>query len=265
MYNQKFNEDLLDAMLKRAFTDYVEAEQKAYPSARILEEKYPLPQKEMKHMRRRANRRKSLRSPASVYVQRAAIIVLSVVTVSIAALMSVPSVQAAVFETITEIYDTIRGKYSMQLEDADQYTSITFTEQPSETTDQSLSVQEQESDEEQAIRNTQTVAALNIGYIPEGYELVASLEHGSRWYLYRSQENPDQYIKIDVGLPVGKIEMDNERHAHEVIQIHSYEAYLFYAEEEQNGSLIFMHGDVLVHIYAAEEKEELIKIAENIQ
>lgn len=105
---------------------------------------------------------------------------------------------------------------------------------------------------------------LNIGYIPEGFELTSSDERsGHREYMYTS-DNGD-YITIGIyDSKYSDIGVDSENTEYEVISVNGREAHLMYDENDRCGVLLFGNSEYYVSIMALTDKSELIKVAENI-
>ncbi len=113
-------------------------------------------------------------------------------------------------------------------------------------------------------RETVTYKDLNIGYIPEGFELVDSTEKDSiKNYTYVSDSGQFYYISISQS-DFSAILVDIEKHDYEAGTINGNDAYFFYNEEEKSGSVVVGNADYAIMITFTGNMEEAIKIAENI-
>ncbi len=114
--------------------------------------------------------------------------------------------------------------------------------------------------------NDKTITSddLNIGYIPEGFELTSSDEKsGHREYMYTS-DNGDYIIVGIYDSKYSDVGVDSENTEYEVISVNGQEAHLLYDENDRGGTLLFGNNEYYVSIMALTDKSELIKIAENI-
>lgn len=118
------------------------------------------------------------------------------------------------------------------------------------------------SDAEQNLKIT--IAKTEIGYIPVGFEL--DKDNSDKDTLSRIYVNEaGEYIIIDIE-ESSDINLMTEKDSHEVTYctINGYEGYLSYSDDLRQGSVYFGSSYFTVAISGMTEKDELIKIAENI-
>ena len=107
---------------------------------------------------------------------------------------------------------------------------------------------------------------LEIGYIPEGYELQYKHEDEVvRNYIYYAVG--DQNVSIYIAVPEGtSVRVDNEHTVHETLTINGLMADLYYDNADRSGSIIIATANYIMDINGClTDKEEIIKIAENIK
>lgn len=228
----KLNEDLFDTVLQRAFCDYTDEQLASYPDCETLAKKYPLPKKEKHAFDRAAKQMKHNKSLVRVYLSRAAVIFLCIIALGAGAMMTSPTVRAAVKNVIVEWFD--------------KYTHFSFVATDTGSGD------------------FENVEDVKIGYIPDGYELINTDESSvSITYVY-SSNNTDLLIDI---FENGASELfpDNERSKYSIIQINGHESWIIYDEENISGTLILIGSKVSVSISGSLPKKEFIKIAECIK
>ncbi len=85
------NEDVFDAVLKRAFCDYTDEQLASYPDCETLAKKYPLPKKEKRAFDRAAKEVKYGKTLVRVYLSRAALIFLCIITLGTGLLIINPT------------------------------------------------------------------------------------------------------------------------------------------------------------------------------
>lgn len=230
----KCNEEIFDAVLQRAFFDYVKDELNSYPDNEALAEMYPLPKKEKRAFDRAAKEVKYKKSLVKVYLSRAAVIFLCVIALSAGAMMFSPTVRAALKNVIVEWFD----KYAL------------FTFVSTETGDDDF----------------ESIEDVEIGYIPEGSVLVNNYEIPEQERMYNYSLNDSDVYMIDIFLnEISDISIDNERSQYTKTTINGHEALVVYDEENKIGDVILVGSKISVLITGDLPKDELIKIAESIK
>ena len=228
----KLNEDVFDAVLQRAFCDYTDERLASYPDCSTLAKMYPLPKKEKRAFDRAAKEAEYGKSLVRVYLVRAAVIFLCIITLGAGVMMTSGSVRAAVKNVIVEWFD--------------KYTHFSFVATDTGSGD------------------FENVEDVKIGYIPDGYELINTDESSiSITYVY-SSNNTDLLIDIFEN-EASELFPDNERSKYSIIQINGHESWIIYDEENISGTLILIGSKVSVSISGSLPKKELIKIAECIK
>lgn len=234
--NEELNEEIFDAVLKKAFCDYTDNLLDSFPDCETLSEKYPLPKKEERFFDRVMKEKKYGKPLALVYLSRAAVIFLCFVTLAAAVMLSSPTVRATVKNVFMQWFE--------------KYTLFTFVQTEPEKDD------------------FQNVEDVKIGYIPEGYELgFEDKVPGSITYIYYTiDDNPDLDIMINI-FENGTTDLfpDNERSEYTKININGHESWLIYDESNVGGTIIIVGTKISVTVDANVEKDELIKIAESIK
>ncbi|MCM1269873.1 MAG: DUF4367 domain-containing protein [Faecalibacterium sp.] len=229
------NEDIFDAVLQRAFCDYENEQLASYPDCEILAKMYPLPKKEKQAFDREVRKIKYGKSLVSVYLSRAAVVFLCIIALGTGVMMTSPTVRAAVRNVIVEWLD----KYSVF--------TILNTELGS--------------------NDFVSVEDVEIGYVPDGFELVDSdLSNADYMCIYSSCTNKDNYYTVTVfENESNTIYTDNEHSKYQELLINNHESWLIYDEENKYGSLILVGSKISISISGKLPKNELIKIAESIK
>lgn len=167
MYSpQHINDDIFDSILTSAFNDYINKQIENEPTDDELAEKYPIPKNGLKRILKAIKEQKYHRPMYIVYLQRVAVTVLILAATVFSLLMSNSKIRAAVTDVIIEWYKT--------------HIKIEFTSDPSDDTE-TTPISEY---------------SLQIGYIPEGFELVDTYEFNQNLAIY-TYKNKDNYIKIE--------------------------------------------------------------------
>ncbi len=107
---------------------------------------------------------------------------------------------------------------------------------------------------------------LEIGYIPEGYELTNKYEDGVRRY-YDYFFTDEQYIHISItSSKNASIRVDNEHTVHETLMVNGFMADLFYDETDRCGTIVLITDNYMMSISGClTDKKAIIKVAENIK
>ncbi len=109
------------------------------------------------------------------------------------------------------------------------------------------------------------ISDFKIGYIPEGFERVFTVERDNfRTYRYVSNDTKNYVLIQFRGSGFYPIRADNENSALYKIDGEEYVGYLIYDNEDKVGTLIYGDSSITVHISGNITKEELIEISEHI-
>lgn len=240
---RNMTDDIFDGILKTAFEEYLEKELEKVPSDEELAEMYPVSQKSLKKAQRRLKEIKFRKSLPLLYLQRAAVVVLVCVTVCFGVFITSEKVRAAIVDTVVEWFD--------------EYVKIDFSKD---------STDEDTVDNSEETTTTAEADSLEIGYIPEGFELTSIIDETdyTRRYMYTSPSG--DYIMIGIySLESVQASVDIELSEYEKISVNGNDAYLLYNKEERCGSLTFRNNRYTMFISCILDKTELIKVAENIK
>ena len=227
----KTDDKLFEEMLEKAFVMQYDEELDTEPTLEELDTIYPVTLREKRDAKRLS---KQSRKPVWVsYIGKAAAILLCVSLTGFCALMFDPGIRATVGESIVKY---IEEGFNIDFTEAKDPTSIDIAE---------------------------TV----IGYIPEGFELLSDRTEEKTDNLSYSYMNADgEYIVIDI-LASSDIELITEDEHHELKfrNIGKYNGYISYSDIQGQGSVYFGNSYFTVAISGMTDRDELIKIAENIE
>lgn len=171
-----------------------------------------------------------------VYLQRVAVTVLILAATVFSLLMSNSKIRAAVTDVIIEWYNT--------------HIKIEFTSDPSDDTE-TTPISEY---------------SLQIGYIPEGFELVASNEVDQHFKIY-TYKNEDNYIKIEFYLTnISQHLLDIERYKSNNAIINGLTAYILSTDKDDiQTSIVWGNKSFTLILDAPVNSDQAIKIAESIK
>ncbi len=241
MYN-KVHDEILEGLISAALNEYIETENKKVPDDEQLSKMYRLSKKEKRWLNRKTKEKKHKKPLALIYLSRAAVIFLCIVSLSFAVLMTNSGVRAAVAEAVVTWYeDHVRFDFSKS-EDVPEDTQ---GGEKDDVTD---------------------VEDLTVGYIPEGFDEASRTEEsGYRQYIYYN-ENGEHLLIVICDSKYTEMEQDSEQHEYEEIILNgNIKAHLFYNDEERSGTIIYGNNVYTVDVTGLIDKDELIKVAENIK
>ncbi|MBR6513257.1 MAG: DUF4367 domain-containing protein [Clostridia bacterium] len=221
----------LDELLGNAFKKQLENELNNGPSDNTLDAMYPFTEEQMKRAKELSRKNKKQSFMWRSQLGRVAAVILCVTTAAGAISLTNPIVRGHVSNTVTYLID--------------EYISIDFADA---TDDERIDI-----------------SKTRITYIPEGFSLENdNSDKDSISHIYQSPEG--EYIIIDIE-ESGDINLmtDVEAHRTEFYRINGYEGYISYSEDLGQGSVYFGSSYFTVAISGMTEKDELIKIAENIK
>lgn len=240
MYN-KVHDEVLEGLMSAALNEYIETENKKVPDDEQLSKMYPLSKKEKRWLKRKTKEKKHNKPLALVYLSRAAVIFLCIVSLSFAVLMTNSEVRAAVVDAVITWYeDHVRFDFSKSDKEPEPIIK---------------------DDGEEFIPSFND---LSIGYVPDRFELTSDEETGHhREYVYYA-ENGDYFVIAIYDSRTTGIGADTEYVEYEPIKINGNDGHILYNEEERYGVLIFGNSQYTVMLSAMCEKSELIEVAESI-
>lgn len=228
------NEELFEVVLERAFIEHEKDLLKSYPDDVELEREYPISKKEIRRFKNIVKEKEYGKKLVRVYLERAAVVVLCMISLFFALVMTSPEVRAAVENVILKWYD--------------KYTEFIFTESTTGLV-------------------AEKIEDVEIGYVPDGFDLVFDNKTEyeiSLYYQNINNLNEDINIKIFYN-DDAVIFTDNEKMTYEKIDLNSNnESWILYNDEEKYGTVVIVGENISVSIVAFVEKNELLKIAENI-
>lgn len=230
-----FDEEIFDAVLQRVFCDYTDEQIASYPDCAELSKKYPLPKKEKRAFDRAAEETKYNKSLVRVYLSRAAVIFLCIITLAAGVMLSSSQVRAAVKNVFVEWFD--------------RYARFSFV-----STDTS-------------VNDFESIEDVEIGYVPDEYELIGTDGiDGEIAYIYSLNNSNDYMYMVEV-FENGAVELfpDNNYSEYTKLQINGRDAWIIYDNDNGSGTLILVGAKISVSISGYLPKKELIKIAESLK
>lgn len=231
--NNNLNEDVLDSVLSSAFAEYMDEEAQALPSKEELAKMYPIPKNGLKRIKRDLKRQRP-KSKAMVYLKRVAIVLVAAITLFTGVLSLSTEVRSTVTEAIIGFFD--------------KFARISFGNEDVEPT-----------------KVIEDVGDFEIGYIPEGLELINNVEeHDSRKITYMSDESEFLFITLFSSNSM-EYAGDVEYSDYEPIEINKNEGHILYNDKERSGTLFFENNGYTVMISCILDKNELLKVAESIK
>ena len=228
---ETLSDELFEVVLKQAVYDAEKAEQDELPDSEALNETYPMPQSLQDEIAA-LQKKKHRRGTRSRLAKRIAIVAVSLLAVVFGVLMTQPEIRASVSHIVVQQFQ----KFALFRHDDNG--------EP---------------------KHYLTVDDVEIGYIPEGYELTSVIEDDTiRLYDYRSIEDTEQYVMIDIGLASNTdIGMDNE-HEYEVFYVNHREVHFSYDKDDQSGAAVIIDENIIINIAGRIGENELKTIAKNI-
>ena len=174
------NEELFEVVLEKAFIEHEKDMLKSYPADDELESEYPISKKEIRRFKNIVKEKEYGKKLIRVYLERAAVIVLCMISLFFALIMTSPEVRAAVEKVILKWYD--------------KYTEFIFT-------DVSIGF------------DAEKVEDVEIGYVPEDFILDFEEEEKQRFLYYKNSNDEEKYLTIEIFYSENtNISMDNERY-----------------------------------------------------
>lgn len=231
------NDDIFDSILTSAFNDYINKQIENEPTDDELAEKYPIPKNGLKRILKAIKEQKYHRPMYIVYLQRVAVTVLILAATVFSLLMSNSKIRAAVADVIIEWYNT--------------HIKIEFTSDPSDDTE-TTPISEY---------------SLQIGYIPEGFELVDTIDYENHFKSYTYTMN-DQYIQIEFNKTnFSNYLSDSEIYKFDSLVINELSGYIFSDNNDTITYTSIIWGNELftITLDTPLDSQESIKIAQNIK
>lgn len=104
-----------------------------------------------------------------------------------------------------------------------------------------------------------------LGYIPEGFELVEELDWDNDFILTYSNENKERIVFNYRSASLGNSAIDNEQMTHTKITVNGMDGVIAYSKKENFVIAFILDNDVLIKIMGDFDDYTAIKILENIQ
>lgn len=240
MYNE-VQDKVLEGLMSVALDEIMIEEDSLCPSEEELAKKYPTSKKMLRKYRRRSKELKYHNPMPIVYMRRVSVIVLAIISVSFGVLATSSEVRAAIVNTVVTWYD--------------KYVQFDFSKSP-----ESLETGDSNAEEE-----IKSFDELEIGYIPDGFELASYDEsHFYKELIYMSESGDGIVIGIYTS-ESSDVLADIELTEFETMTINGHHAYCLYNDIDRDCLLTFGNKQYTVVITAICDKAEVIKIAENIK
>lgn len=233
--NKNLKEDVFDTVLASAFAEYVDREMESYPSQKKLDEMYPIHKDGLRKIKRSIKKSRP-GSKAVVYFRRVAVVFIAAVELFAGVMATSTEVRRAVGDAIVSWFD--------------KFASISFGDEPHLPAETKI---------------IENVDSFEIGYVPDGLALVETFEDkDNRKYTYSSDDGRFLHISI-YSTNSAEYAGDIELSQYDPLKINDVEGHIFYNIEERFGSLFFKNSGYTVMISCILDRDELIKVAENIK
>ena len=226
---EPLSDELFEVVLKQAVYDAEQADQAELPDSAALNETYPMPQslqEEFAALRKKQQQR----GERGRLAKRIAVIAVSLVTVVCGALMTQPEIRAGVSQIVVQQFQ----KFALFHHD-DNGEPTHFL----------------------------TVDDVEIGYVPEGYDVVNQIINETQRTLFYQRESNNFIISITLNT-AHDIQIDNE-HSYDIIYRNQREMHISYNPATQSGAIVIPDEIITIAVSGNIAKDELIRIAENMQ
>ncbi len=220
-----------DELLGNAFRGQLEKELNNGPADEDLAAMHPFTEEHMNKAKELSRKNKKQRSLWRTQVGKVAAIILCVVTAAGVITMTDPTVRANVGNAVTHFID--------------EFISVDFTDAADD--------------------GKIDIAATRITYIPKGFTLAKdNSDKDTVSHIYENEMGEFIIIDVEISSDISLM-TENNVHEFELSEINGYEAYISYSEDMKQGSVYFGNSYFTVAISGMTERDELIKIAENIR
>lgn len=229
-----FNEELFEFLLEKAFVQHEEELQKTYPDDEELEKTYPTNRKKIRRYKKIIKEKEYGRKLIWMYVNRAAVAFLCIISLIFGLVMTNSEVRASVENVVLKWYD--------------KYTEFVFNETSDEF-------------------DSYKLEDFKIGYIPEDFELQYEENYGDlRDICFINTKKEEAIFVVQIfDNDRTSVFVDNEQMSYEKTKIGSHEAWLMYNDADRYGSLLIVDTKFSILIVGDLSKEDIIKIARNIK
>lgn len=225
---EPLSDELFEVVLKQAVYDAEKAEQDELPDSAALNKTDPMPQSlrdEFAALRKKQQRR----GKHGRLARRIAVIAVSLVAVVFAGLMLQPDIRAGVNQIVVQQFEKF----------------VLFHH-----------------DDNGEPTHFLTVDDVEIGYVPEGYEVTNQIVNETQRTLFYRNEIHDFIISITLNA-FHDIQIDNE-HSYDIVYRNQREMHISYNSATQSGAVVIPEDIVTIAVSGNIPKEELLKIAESM-
>ena len=228
------NEDIFDFLLEKAFVRYEKDLQKTYPDIAELEKEYPASRRKIRKYINILKEKQYGKKIIWIYAGRAAVVLLCMFSLLFGLIMTNSEARASVETVMLKWYD--------------KYTEFIFNEVPADFSSYEL-------------------ADFEMGYIPEGFELLYDdVFSDIRDTCYMNTKNSDMMLDIQIfDSAQTSVFVDNEKMLFEKMKIGSNDAWIMYNDAEGYSSLLIADTKYSILVVGDLSKEEIIKVAKNIR
>ena len=227
---EPLSDELFEVVLRQAVYDADMEDLEELPPAEELNQKYPISKKDRKEFERLRKAQARGISVRTLLVRRVAIIAMTVLAVVFGGLMLHPEIRAGVSHIVVQQFE----KFNL------------FSH-----------------DENGEAKHFLTVDDVKIGYIPKGFEQSDEIISETRRVYFYEKSGKDFLISITLN-SAHDIQIDNE-HAYEIRYVNHREIHISYDDQTQSGAVVIPDEIVTISVTGNIEKEELIRIAEDMK
>lgn len=226
---EPLSDELFEVVLKQAVYDADKADLEELPSDKELNQAYPLPKEAHKEFDRLQKAQTHGISVRTMLARRVAIITITALAVAFGGLMLHPDIRAGVSHIVVQQFE----KFNLFHHD-DNGEPTHFL----------------------------TVDDVEIGYVPEGYEVTNQIVNETQRTLFYRNEIHDFIISITLNA-FHDIQIDNE-HSYDIVYRNQREMHISYNSATQSGAVVIPEDIVTIAVSGNIPKEELLKIAESM-
>ncbi len=244
--------EVFNGYLTACFKQFLAEEEAKLPSDEEISKMYPKAKKVPRKYIRRAKAKKYNKPLYRVYLRRAATVCLVLLSLAFGVIIAAEGVREAIADTVMTWFD--------------KYTTFDYSKSNvSALPGKNNSEAEENNSDTNADVVFQYMSDLKIGYIPEGFELSESFEDpGYREFFYYNEVG--DYLIIGIyNSEYSETDLDNEDVEYEKIITDGREIHVLYDEVARAGNVITGNSSYYIAITGICEREELIKIIENIK
>lgn len=236
MEDKKYEDNVFDCLFYIGLNNSFEKEMNSLPSDEELKKMYPVPKKIPRSIRAKIKKKKYGKPAAVVYLTRIIIGIMVALSLAFTILATDEGVRDAVSQVVLKWFDG--------------YVKVDFKESGTD----SLTLNKSYND-------------FSIYYIPRGFVIENSVENpGMRKYNY-NKSGEKIYISI-ISSEIMDVFVDSETDLTEKITINGLEG-IYTEDKDSDGKIrkiiVFGNSKTTIRVISNIEKEEVIKIAENIK